>query len=132
MRRYDYLCEYLTEHGDTIQRIALKFYLRAHLWQSVYDINRSLIGDDPYAVPSGRAIKIPLLNIDEIVHTVSRNDTWQNIAEEYYGSSSLFPYIAIKNNHTFLVEGDAVIIPALLTRQDYVKAKELRDALSNM
>jgi nucleoid-associated protein YgaU len=50
---------YTVEAGDTLAKIAQKYYGDETLWRMLYDANRGLIGDNPDNIKVGTQIKIP-------------------------------------------------------------------------
>ncbi|WP_207782221.1 LysM peptidoglycan-binding domain-containing protein [Phytoactinopolyspora limicola] len=45
--------------GDTLSKIAAKFYGDAHQWRSIYAANRDVIGPDPDVIRVGQKLTIP-------------------------------------------------------------------------
>lgn len=51
--------EYEVVEGDTMGRIAQRFYGDSSLWRPIYEANRDVIGDDPDRIRIGTKLKIP-------------------------------------------------------------------------
>ncbi|NGN95586.1 LysM peptidoglycan-binding domain-containing protein [Nocardioides sp. KC13] len=50
---------YTVASGDTLGRIAVKFYGNASKWRKIYDANRAVIGRDPDVLRVGQKLTIP-------------------------------------------------------------------------
>lgn len=50
---------YTVAAGDTLGRIAAKFYGNASQWRKIYDANRNVIGADPDVIRVGQKLTIP-------------------------------------------------------------------------
>jgi len=50
---------YVVQSGDTLRKIALKFYHHSSLWTLIYHANRGKIGDDPNNLLVGEHLIIP-------------------------------------------------------------------------
>ena len=50
---------YVVVAGDTLGKIAAKFYGKAAHWRKIYDANRSVIGHDPDVIRVGQELTIP-------------------------------------------------------------------------
>jgi nucleoid-associated protein YgaU len=50
---------YTIETGDTLGKVAQKYYGDETLWRKIYDANKAAIGDNPDAIKVGTQIKIP-------------------------------------------------------------------------
>jgi len=122
--------EYITNADDTIYRITNMFYMNWNLWRIIYDYNRNMLGDDPYLIPAGRKVKIIGLNTEQIVHTIKCGDTWHTLSRAYWGTEQHWQNIASANEYKHLIDGETLIIPALVSVKDIKKAKELRDVCS--
>jgi len=121
---------YTTTAQDTLYKITCKFYWHWWLWKIIYDYNREALGADNQNVipliPAGVTIKILELNTEPISHTIISGDTWHSLSKYYWGTESHWINIAIENDWKHLVEGEACVIPALVTKQDLKQAEELR------
>jgi nucleoid-associated protein YgaU len=51
--------EYTVAEGDTMARIAQRFYDDPTQWRRIYDANREAIGDNPDAIKIGTKLTIP-------------------------------------------------------------------------
>ena len=49
---------YTVEKGDSLSRIAKRFYGDANAWPSIFEANRDLL-DDPARIQPGQVLKIP-------------------------------------------------------------------------
>jgi nucleoid-associated protein YgaU len=45
--------------GDSLSKIAAKFYGNATQWQKLYDANRPVIGKDPNMLKAGMRLTVP-------------------------------------------------------------------------
>ncbi|HTV47795.1 MAG TPA: LysM peptidoglycan-binding domain-containing protein [Phycisphaerae bacterium] len=50
---------YVVQSGDSLVKIAIKFYHHASLWTLIYHANRAKIGDDPNNIQAGEQLIIP-------------------------------------------------------------------------
>jgi nucleoid-associated protein YgaU len=50
---------YTIESGDTLAKIAQKYYGDETLWRKIYDANKTAIGDSPDNIKVGTQLKIP-------------------------------------------------------------------------
>jgi LysM repeat protein len=51
--------EYIVVSGDSLWKIAEKFYKRGSLWTKIYEYNKDVIGDNPNLIITGQVLKIP-------------------------------------------------------------------------
>jgi uncharacterized protein YkwD len=49
---------YTVQAGDTLEKIAEKFYQNGNLWNLIYEANRSVIGNDPNQIKPGMVLTI--------------------------------------------------------------------------
>lgn len=129
MKKYTITEEYITKTDDHIYKIATRFYLKWYLWHIIYDVNKDSIGEDPFYIKPGTKLSIVKLNTENIEHIIEEYDTYQSLAESYYGSMTLYYEVAIANNYKFLLPGEIAIIPPLVT-SEIKKAEKLRNAAS--
>jgi uncharacterized protein YidB (DUF937 family) len=50
---------YVVVAGDSLSKIARRFYGEANLWRRIYDANRATIGDNPDLIRPGQKLRIP-------------------------------------------------------------------------
>lgn len=50
---------YVVRSGDTLAKIAREVYDDVSKWKTIYDANKSVIGDDPASLKAGMKLKIP-------------------------------------------------------------------------
>jgi nucleoid-associated protein YgaU len=51
--------QYEVQPGDSLQKISIKLYGSMSKWQSIYDLNKALIGSDPAKVKVKQVLKLP-------------------------------------------------------------------------
>ncbi len=127
---YSFFDEYITSADDTVYKLANKYYLRWYLWRTIYDPNMNALGDDPFNLPAGKKIKIVELNTEPVIHNSAEGDTWNNLSQVYYGSNRFWTNIAAENDYQHIIPGENLIIPALVSKRDIIKAEELRSVCS--
>lgn len=59
MLKANHLKEHTTKKGDTLRKIAKKYYGDAGLWKIIYDANKKSVGCDPQKLKSGVKLIIP-------------------------------------------------------------------------
>lgn len=96
---------YITKVGDTLWAIAEHFYGDGNFWQSIYVINKQVIGHDPN------------LLVPELVLTISptyvtqKGDTLQSIATAFYGSAREVNVQAIYNANQWQIGPNPDLLP---------------------
>ncbi|MEU8317085.1 CHAP domain-containing protein [Nonomuraea sp. NPDC048881] len=50
---------YTVKAGDSLSKVAVRFYADASKWKDIYQANRGLIGDDPALIKAGQKLKLP-------------------------------------------------------------------------
>lgn len=60
---------YTTKPGDWLSKIALKYYGDAMMWPEIYELNKSVIGDNPNVLNPGLVIFMPNQLNDKMVTT---------------------------------------------------------------
>jgi LysM repeat protein len=51
--------DYIVISGDSLWKIALRFYNKGSLWPKIYEYNKDVIGDNPNLIQIGQVLKIP-------------------------------------------------------------------------
>ena len=51
--------EYTVREGDSLYKIADKYYINSALWRIIYDENKEIIGDNPDLIFPGQVLKLP-------------------------------------------------------------------------
>ncbi|MQY70596.1 hypothetical protein GH141_01515 [bacterium] len=79
-------------------RVAMFYYGLAELWWVIYEYNKEVIGDDPFAVPAGITLKVPLLTTEDLPYVVQRDcEDLFLVALEHYGVPSAY-YVMLEAN----------------------------------
>jgi nucleoid-associated protein YgaU len=104
-------CLYTVVSGDTLSGIAQKVYGDASLWPRIFQANRNQI-DNPDVILPGQKLRI----FGRDRHTVVSGDSLSGIAQQVYGSASLWPRILEVNrdqisNPDVIVPGQVLCIP---------------------
>ncbi|MBI4491287.1 MAG: LysM peptidoglycan-binding domain-containing protein [Chloroflexi bacterium] len=50
---------YVVQEGDTLGKIAQRFYSDSGQWRRIYDANKDVLGDNPDAIRIGAKLRIP-------------------------------------------------------------------------
>lgn len=106
---------YSVQPGDTLAKIAAQFYGIDRAWGPIYDLNRTLIGDDPDRLPVGLELVIPPSEFQG--YTVQQGDTLRAIAQRFYNDADRWSIIwesnrrLIGDNPHHLEPGRALLIP---------------------
>lgn len=53
---------YQVKSGDTLWKIAEKFYKDGFKWEQIYEYNKDVIGEDPDSLVPGMKLQIPEVN----------------------------------------------------------------------
>lgn len=120
------MAKHISRRNETLYKIANMFYLHWYLWPVIFRFNQHVL-TDPWDLKPGVELSIPLLFTEPINHLASNSDDWYTLAVQYYGTADFYYYIQKENNYEQIYEGNTVIIPALVTRQDLRRAEELRN-----
>ena len=75
---------YTVEQGDTLWKIAVKFYGEGSYWQKIYAENAAVIGGDPNRIYAGQTLTIYLNQGDGSVMEGASADTAEGTAGNYY------------------------------------------------
>ncbi len=75
---------YTVEQGDTLWKIAVKFYGEGSYWQKIYAENAAVIGGDPNRIYTGQTLTIYLNQGDGSVMEGASADTAEGTAGNYY------------------------------------------------
>ena len=75
---------YTVEQGDTLWKIAVKFYGEGSYWQKIYAENAAVIGGDPNRIHAGQTLTIYLNQGDGSVMEGASADTAEGTAGNYY------------------------------------------------
>ena len=59
VRQIDSKAEYRVQPGDSLERISIKLYGKRDRTDSIYEANRTTIGDDPARLKVGQILKLP-------------------------------------------------------------------------
>jgi nucleoid-associated protein YgaU len=82
------MVQYTVVAGDTLRRIAQRFYGDESQWPRIFEANRDQISD-PDQISVGWVLRIPGF----ILYTVVTGDTLRRIADRFYGDESQWPRI---------------------------------------
>lgn len=98
--------------GDTLQRIAARWYGDWTLWPAVRDAN-GLVSAPP---ASGQRLEIPDLPDRERLHTVVTGDSYESVSLLYYGTEHFAERLRNANptEHIYDLVGRQIVIPALV------------------
>jgi len=111
------LSEYVTKYGDNLKSIAWEVYRDENKWQDIYDLNKSLIGDDPHRIyPYHRLYLSGSPSIKKsfsvtITLVVQEEESLWSISEKMYGDPLAWMILyqdnldIIKNNKDLIIPG---------------------------
>lgn len=71
---------YTVKDGDSLEKIAKKYYGKSSKWKKIYDANKNKISVSK-KVKAGKKLFIPAVN-----YTVKKGDDLKNLAKKYYGA----------------------------------------------
>lgn len=125
----NYKYQHIIQSDDNIFKITVRYYYKYFLWRIIYNQNRDVISD-PMDLKPGVMIVIPELSTFEIEHVIIESDTYQSLAEDYYGSNFYYQYIVNRNQNKYLIPGETVFIPPLVNEIHIHKAEEIRNAFA--
>lgn len=114
---------YVVQPGDTLKKIAAKFYGSRELWTKIYADNAGIISN-PDRIYAGQVIYIYLTdnpveaneNTAGNIYIVQKGDSLWKIAKTLYGKGKLYPKIyeankAVISNPKNLYVGQKIVIP---------------------
>src|SRR5215204_4360273 len=84
------MVQYTVVAGDTLRKIAQRFYGDEAQWPRIFNANRDQI-DDPDKIQVGQVLRIP--TDDVALYTVVAGDTLRKIAQQFYGDEAQWPRI---------------------------------------
>lgn len=111
------LSEYVTKYGDNLKSIAREVYKDENKWQDIYELNKSLIGEDPHVIyPYYRLYLAGSPSIKKsfsvtITMVVQEGESLWSISEKMYGDPLAWMILyqdnidAIKNNKDLIIPG---------------------------
>ena len=114
---------YVTQDGDTLWDIAVRYYGDGSRWPEIYHANQGTIGSDPNVIYSGQTLTIPDQGGGSNpggggqLYTTTDSDTLWDIASRFYGDGNRWPEIyqankdQIKDPH-WIYPGQVFTIPA--------------------
>lgn len=119
---------YVIKSGDTLQRIAARFWGDWTLYCVLKDVNSNLgrsIGFNWETLPAGYRLEIPTLPSSEKSYIVQGGDSWESIALAYYFTERLSYLLASANENQIIykIVGQTIRIPALV-QSDVVRRLE--------
>lgn len=94
---------YVVQRGDTLWKLAVRYYGAGRFWTKIYEDNRESIRS-PHRLSVGQVLTIYLTDadaessdadegMDSDTYTVKSGDNLWNIARKYYGKGSLWQWI---------------------------------------
>src|SRR5437588_1062569 len=118
---------YTVQPGDTLSGIAQQAYGDGNQWQTIYNANTQVIGNDPNLVRPGEVLYIPPLSSSKPTpgsnYTVQPGDTLSGIAQQAYGDGNQWQVIynantqVIGNDPNLIRPGEVLYIPPLTPPQ---------------
>ncbi len=114
--------------GDTLWKIARKFYGSGESWEMIYAANRAVLESPDkiyagqvltiYMAPDNSMITVPANNGNVIYYTVEAGDTLWEIAKKYYGIGRYWRRIYEANTEVLsnpgkLRVGQVIVVPSL-------------------
>jgi nucleoid-associated protein YgaU len=84
------MVQYTVVAGDTLRKIAERFYGDENQWPRIFNANRDQI-TNPDQIQVGWVLRIP--TDDVVLYTVVAGDTLRKIAQRFYGDETLWPRI---------------------------------------
>ncbi len=120
---------YRMRSDDHIQKVAVRYYYHYWLWRIILGANKEII-KDPFNIEPGTMLAIVELNTGDVEHTLVAGDTYQSIAEQYYGTNVFFANIMNANSSKLLEVGDTVAVPPLVTQRELKLAEAIRNAVA--
>ena len=114
---------YTVQPGDTLSGIAQQAYGDGNQWQTIYNANTQVIGNDPNLIRPGEVLYIPPLSSSKPVpgsnYTVQPGDTLSGIAQQAYGDGNQWQVIynantqVIGNDPNLIRPGEVLYIPPI-------------------
>lgn len=101
---------YAVKKGDTLEKIAKKFYGRSSKWEKIYNANKN-------KVSAAKKVKAGVnLFIPAMTYTVKKGDAIKSIAKEYYGKKTEWRQIYNANKDVIpkskkLKTGTTLVLP---------------------
>lgn len=108
---------YITKTEESLQRLAAKFYGDWTLWKLIFDTNYNILKNYPLnQFPSGLSLKIPNVNLLDETYIILKDDTYEKISLEFYGTESYSEFIKHFNQSKILKYhiGEELLIPSLI------------------
>src|SRR5215203_5428301 len=88
------MVQYTVVAGDTLRKIAQRFYGDENQWPRIFHANQDQI-TNPDQIQVGWVLRIPGF----ILYTVVAGDTLRRIAQRFYGDENQWPRIFEANRH---------------------------------
>ena len=116
--------DYTVQQGDTLYSIAQQAYGDGNQWQTIYNANTQVIGNNPNSLQPGQVLYIPVLSpTPGSNYTVQQGDTLYSIAQRAYGDSNQWQTIydankqVIGSNPNLIHPGEVLYIPPIAPPQ---------------
>lgn len=99
---------YVVRTGDSLRAIAQRAYGNEHLWGTIYEANRGVIGRKPDVLQPGQRLNIPRAPVQpsrpqqvqpQRTYVVQPGDTLSDIALRMYGNANLWTLIYEANRN---------------------------------
>lgn len=118
---------HITKSGESMQRLAARYYGRWELWRLILDTNEALT--DWKEIEPGLVVDIPDPKTDDSLHRIEIGDTYESLSQFYYGTEHFSNRIRLENGNIPLYEniGIEILIPRLMTKTELELAKRRMD-----